>query len=83
MLVPKKFEYEKLIRGRYPTGYISELSYESRKNLTQLFRSLIEGEIESEQKRKLLNSSIGFSSYENFEIVKGRFKSAILKSDVC
>jgi hypothetical protein len=82
MVVPKKYEYSKLIRSRLSHGCYRELSYESRKSLTILFRSIIDGECNSEQKRKILNSSPDFSSYENFELVKGKIKTCILKNDV-
>jgi hypothetical protein len=82
MITPKKMEYAKLVRNRLSPGYFRPLSYESKKNLTLLFRSIIDGEINSEQKRKILNSRSEFSSYENFEIIKGKIKSSVLKDDV-
>lgn len=83
MISPKKYEYAKLLRNRYPNeAYYFDLSYESKKNLTLLFRSIIEGEVSSELKRKILNSAPDFSSYENFEVIKGKFKTSILREDV-
>jgi hypothetical protein len=82
MISPKKSEYSKLIRNRYPVDLFRGYSYETRKIICNLFRSMFEGEISAEHKRKLINSSSSFSSYENYEIIKGKFKSSILKEDV-
>jgi hypothetical protein len=73
-----------LIRNRFSAKYSSfrDLSFDTRKNLNNLFKSIIEGEQSAENKRRLLTSPTSFSSYENFEMVKGRYKSSIGKEDV-
>ncbi len=82
MILPKKSEYSKILRGRLSCSYYTELSYESKKNLSNLLRGIIDGENNSENQRKFLNSGPSFSSYENFEFVKGMLKSSILKEDI-
>lgn len=82
MICPRRIEYSQLLRSRYPPEYFVQLSYEARKNLNMLLRNLIEGEQIAEEKKQLLNASIGFSSYESFEMLKGRYKSFVLKEDV-
>ena len=81
MVTPSKYEYENLIHKRVP-GYYTELSYESRKTLTNLFKSLLDVEASSEHKRRILNNTYGFSTYEMFEFIKSRFNSYISKPDV-
>jgi hypothetical protein len=81
MVIPLKYEYSQLIKNRRSEN-VTELSYDSRKSLTQLFRSLIDGEINSESKRKTFTENQSFSTYENFELVKAKFQSYITKFDV-
>jgi hypothetical protein len=82
MVTPKKYEYSKILRNRSPDEYFNGLSYESRKLLTQLFRSIIDSEATAEQRRKFLADYPGFSSYEYFELIKGKYSPGIIKDDV-
>jgi hypothetical protein len=82
MVVPLRSEYSRLIRNRYPTSYGCEISYDTRRTVSQLLKAIIEAESVAEHSRKILNTNYGFSTYECFEIIKGRYKSYVLKDDV-
>jgi hypothetical protein len=82
MFVPLRTEYARLLRDRYPSGYTRVLSYDSRRTLSQLLKAAIDAESVAEHSRRVLNSNYGFSSYECFEAIKGRYKSYALKEDV-
>jgi hypothetical protein len=82
MITPIKYEYSKLIKNRLPYEYDNGLSMESRRILGKLFTAIIESETAIESKRTLLNSSPYFSSYDSYELIKGRFKSFISREDV-
>ena len=82
MITPKKYEYGKLLRNRYVPGIFMGLSLETRKTIEMLFRTIIESEIQAEKIKRKFTSLPNFSSYENFEFIKGKYKSNILKEDV-
>jgi len=83
MICPKKSEYSKVMKSK-------EILNNNKMNITQdtkaiirsLFVSLIDAEINTEAKKKRLTSISGFSNYESYEMIKGKFKSFILKDDV-
>jgi len=82
MIIPRKFEYGKLLTGRVKSSNLIKISPETRLLLASFFRTLIENEVLAEKARKSLNNTPFFSSYENFELIKGRFNSFISKEDV-
>ena len=81
-MLPKKYEYAKILNSRYPYEYFNGFSSETKRILGNLLKSIVEGEKITEQKRKILSSNIGFSSYECFEMMKNKYSSAIFKDDV-
>ena len=82
MLTPKKSEYSRLLRDRKNYGYDSEISLNSKLILIKLFRLLIEGENAIENNRQFLTSRPLFSSYDAFDLIKGRYQNYILKENV-
>jgi len=82
MVCPKKSEYYKVMKSKHNLNSILILTQESKSIIRSLFISLIDAEINTEAKKKRLTSSVGFSNYESYELIKGKFKSFILKDDV-
>ena len=84
MVSPKKTEYFKVLQNKNFCGssFKIKLSNETRLIIKNLFSNLIDAEITSENKKRKLTSAYGFSNYESYEIIKGKFKSFILKDDV-
>ena len=89
MISPKKPEYSKILFNRNEIynstsgiGMRIKLFMETNLILKNLLSALIDCEIAIDIKKKKLISVPGFSNYESFEIIKGKFKSFILKEDV-
>lgn len=82
MVCPKKNEYNKVMKSKSNLIGRSILDQDSKSIMRSLFISLIDAEINTENKKKRLTSTAGFSNYESYEIIKGKFKSFILKDDV-
>lgn len=82
MVSPKKTEYFKVLQNKNFSGSRINLSEDTRNVIRNLFISLIDSEICCENKKRKLTSAAGFSNYESYEIIKGRFKSFIMKDDV-
>jgi len=82
MFIPKKQEYSRILRKRFPLEFYRGYSFETNKIICYLLRSIVEGEIAAEHKRKLLTSPSNFSTYENYENIKGKYKTAVSKEDV-
>jgi hypothetical protein len=81
MVSPKKTEYFKVLSNKNFCGRINLTNY-SRNIIRNLFIGLIDSEITCENKKRKLTSAPEFSNYESYEIIKGRFKSFIMKEDV-
>jgi len=82
MVFPKKSEYSKIMKDK---DYISNnliINQDTKSLIKSLFVSLINAEINTETKKRRLTSNAGFSNYESYEMIKGKFKSFILKDDV-
>ena len=82
MVCPKKAEYNKVMKSKNNSNNKLILTQDSTSIIKSLFISLIDAEINTENKKKRLTSSAGFSNYESYELIKGKFKSFILKDDV-
>lgn len=83
MICPKKLEYSKIVKEKYQKSLLTSLiSHETRLILKNLLISLIEAEINLETKKKKINSITGYSNYDSYETIKGKYKSFILKNDV-
>lgn len=83
MISPKKIEYYKVMKNKKSSSISDSGIFEETKSIIKnLFLSLIDAEINTEAKKKRLISVPGFSNYECYEIIKGKFKSFILKEDV-
>lgn len=83
MVLPKKAEYSNIFINKNISGSLGIRLYnETRLIVRSLFIALIDNEISSESKKHKLISTPGFSNYECYEIIKGKFKSFILKEDV-
>ena len=83
MVSPKKTEYFKVLQSKSFSGsFRIKLSNEARLVVRSLFSALIDSEVTLENKKRRLTSAPGFSSYESYEIIKGKYKSFILKEDV-
>ena len=82
MVCPKKAEYNKVMKSKNNLNNKLILTQDSTSIIKSLFISLIDAEINTENKKKRLTSSAGFSNYESYELIKGKFKSFILKDDV-
>ena len=82
MILPLKYEYAKILNSRYPMEYFTGFSQETRNIIRSLLNFILDGEKLTEQRRKMLASYRGFSSYECFEMMKNRFATAIFKDDV-
>jgi hypothetical protein len=82
MVCPKKAEYNKVMKSKNNPNNKLILTQDSTSIIKSLFISLIDAEINTENKKKRLTSSAGFSNYESYELIKGKFKSFILKDDV-
>lgn len=71
------------IRSRgFSTTFPRYISEETHELIREMFRKLIEGEIMIESSRKNLQLSPYFSTYENFELIKGDFMSYISREAV-
>ena len=81
MLMPKKNEYAILHRERKIKSSKS-ISIESKLVLIKLISSLIEAESAIEDSRKLLTNNKKLSSYDLFDMVKGKYQNYIVKEDV-
>lgn len=82
MVSPKKTEYYKVLNNKNFSGNRINISNETMNIIKNLFIGLIESEISCENKKRKLTSAPGFSNYESYEIIKGKFKSFIMKDDV-
>jgi len=87
MISPKKTEYSKILFNRnesYSSSFGTGIKFyiETKLILKNLLSALIDCEIAINIKKKKLISIPGFSNYESYEIIKGKFKSFILKEDV-
>lgn len=83
LVCPKKEEYSKVFKNKpYLNPNRIKLTDDTLSILRSLFTSIIEAELTTETKKKQLTSVAGFSNYESYEIIKGKFKSFILKDDV-
>lgn len=82
MVCPKKSEYSKVMKSKNNSNNRINLKQDSKSIIKSLFMSLIDAEINTENKKKRLTSGAGFSNYESYELIKGKFKSFILKDDV-
>lgn len=82
MVCPKKSEYYKVMKSKNNFHGSLNITQDSQSIIRSLFISLIDAEINTEAKKKRLTSSAGFSNYESYELIKGKFKSFILKDDV-
>jgi hypothetical protein len=82
MICPKKSEYSKVIKSREILNGNMKITQDTKSIIKNLFISLIDADINTEAKKKRLTSISGFSNYESYEIIKGKFKSFILKDDV-
>ena len=82
MVSPKKTEYFKVLTNKNFCGSRLNFTNYTRNIIRNLFVGLIESEISCENKKRKLTSAPGFSNYESYEIIKGRFKSFIMKDDV-
>lgn len=84
MVLPKKPEYSKILLNKNFSGSNIgiRLYNETRIIVRNLLIALIDCEISTESKKRKLISVPGFSNYESYEIIKGKFKSFILKEDV-
>jgi len=82
MLIPKKPEYARLIKDRKHYGYDAEFTLDSKLILIKLFRTLIDGENMVEKNRQYLTSRPLFSSYDAFDLIKGKYQNYILKENL-
>jgi hypothetical protein len=82
MVCPKKIEYYKVMKNKSNLPSSLNITQDAKSIIRSLFISLIDAEINTEAKKKRLTSSAGFSNYESYELIKGKFKSFILKDDV-
>ena len=82
MVSPKRNEYLKVMKNKDSINYVLPLTDDTKSIIRNLFVSLIDAEINTETKKKRLTSVPGFSNYESYELIKGKFKSFILKDDV-
>lgn len=83
MIEPKKYEYSKILRGRFPIRSCCEgFSCDTLRILASLFKSIIDGEADSEMQRKILSSAYRFSSYQCFEGIKDKRNYSIRREDV-
>ena len=82
MVCPKKSEYYKVMKSKNNINSRLNFTQDSKSIIRSLFISLIDAEINTENKKKRITSSAGFSNYESYELIKGKFKSFILKDDV-
>ena len=82
MVSPKKTEYYKVLYNKNFSGNRINITNETKVIIRKLFMALIDSEITCENKKRKLTSASGFSNYESYEIIKGKFKSFILKDDV-
>ena len=82
MISPKKTEYYKVLYNNNFDGSRISITNDTKTVMRNLFVALIDAEIACENKKRKLTSASGFSNYESYEIIKGRFKSFIMKDDV-
>jgi hypothetical protein len=85
MIVPKKYEYARLLRNRYVPSIFMGIEEDTEATIELLFRAMIESEQEAEKlKREFASESelLNYSNYEKYELIKGKYKSTIIKEDV-
>lgn len=81
MIIPKKYEYSKLIQSRYiPSS--SSLSPETRFKFTNLLKGILENEKNVELYKKLLNANVFFNSIQAFNLIKPKYKDYFTLNDV-
>jgi len=82
MLTPKKIYYANILRSRISNSIDKSPSSGTRRILSKLFKSIIASVVESEQKKTEFYNSDGFSSFNYFEHLKGKFNDSLSKDDV-
>ncbi len=80
MISPKKFEYLKVIQRR--NGSETPLSFDSRLSLIKLLRLILDIEQSIDLSRQFLTNKHFFNTYEAYDLIKGRYKSYMIKEDV-
>jgi hypothetical protein len=82
MIKPKRFKYSNHISSRFSYQINKTISFRCKRILSDLFKSIIQGEIQSDDKRGDLYYSEEFSTFDYFELLKGKFHNSIFKEDV-
>ena len=80
MISPKKYEYLKIIQRR--VGSDTSISFESKFTFIKLLRLIIDTEQSIDLSRQFLSNKHFFNTYEAYDIIKGKYKSYIIKEDV-
>ena len=81
IFLPKRQEYARLIKERI-TRSGKSISIDSKLILIKLLISLLEGEKSIEMSRKALANKKLFSSYDQFDMIKKKYRNFISKEDV-
>lgn len=83
MILPIKGEYSSLLQRCIKNPYYQSYTSEGTVYLIKkLFTNLIDGEVQAEKARRVLNSKPYFSSFENFELLKDRYMSYAAREDL-